>query len=173
MNREDNFAWFVEEIDNSLIFMLRDGKEMLGSYYADSISINGTDTVSVKFANINDLTNFIDYSLVRFVNSLDRADIIDIPIKKIYDLFKIAKNDDNGAIYLKDINSFAVFSDKVISDGYAIIPYMIKELEPELINLLKRIASFDDLNMNEKIDVLENLNLISYHKTKEREDLKR
>ncbi len=173
MDREDNFEWLVQEIDRSLIFMLRSGKEMLGSYYADAININGSDSVLVKFANINDLTNFINYSLVRFVNVRDKTNIIDIPVKKIYKLLDVAKSNGTSAIALDELDSFAVLSDKVVSRGYAIIPYMTRELDEELVSVLKKISEFDKLDMNEKIDVLEDVNLISYHKFKEKEGLKR
>ncbi len=173
MNKEDNFDWLVREIDECLIFMLKSGKEMLGSYYAESIRINGIDLVSVKFANINDLTNFVNYSLIRFVNSLDKTNIIDIPIKKIYTLVSTAKRDGSGMVELDELNSFAVLNDKVVSRGYAVVPYLVKELDQEVLSVIKKISTFDSLSMNDKIDALEDINLVSYHKIKEKEGLKK
>ena len=173
MNREYDFQWVVNEIDNSLIFMLKSGKELLGSYYADSLKINGIDMVSVKFANINDLTNFVNYSLVRFVNSLDKTNIIDIPIKKIYELISAVKSSDPEPIELEKLGSFAVLSDKVVSYGYAIVPYKVRDANDEFVDMMRKISEFDQLSMNQKIDVLEDINLINYHKDMEKEGLKK
>ena len=167
MDREYDFKWVINEIDNSLIFMLRSGKEVLGSYYADSLKINGIDMVSIKFANINDLTNFVNYSLVRFVNSLDETNIIDIPIKKIYELITTVKNSDPEPIELEKLGSFAVLSDKVVSYGYAIVPYKVRDASDEFVDMVRKISEFDQLNMNQKIAVLEDINLMNYQKEKE------
>ena len=174
MDKEYNFEWITEEIDNSLIFMLKSGKEILGSYHVQSLKFNGIDDVKVKFANINDLTNFINYTCVRFVNS-QNSNVVDIPISKINDLYsKLVLEEGNPQpVALTDLNCFAVLDDKVVSEGYAIVPYKINECSDEFNKIMKLIANFSSLSMNNKIDVLEEINLINYHKVKEKQGLKR
>ena len=71
MDRIDDFSWMLDEIDNTLIFMLRDGLEMLGSYQVNSLKMNGMDPVNVRFANIADLNNFVSYATIRFNDSVN------------------------------------------------------------------------------------------------------
>lgn len=170
MDKVYNFNWMIEDIDESIIFILRDGKENLGSYAVGELRSNMANEVSVKFANINDLTNFINFTSVRFVDSLNPENIVDIPIRNLYTLFDkstgIAEDEPNG-IRLNEIDAFAVNTGRVVSEGYAMYVYKVNEESDDLKDVMHITHTFNELSMNDKIDALEEINLINYQRCKE------
>ena len=169
MDNLDEYNWLLDDIDNTLIFMLRDGKEMLGSYRANSLMVNGNEAVKIRFANIMDLTDFINYGMVRFVNTVNKDNIVDIPIRKLGNLYKACSTVIDSVpqgITLNELDTFSVYNDKVIKDGYAIYGYKIGEVSDELNQIMVLSGKFDKLNMNDKIEALEDINLINYERSK-------
>lgn len=163
-----NFNWLLSDIDETLIFMLMDGKGMLGSYKASGFVVNGNNIVTIRFANIMDLTNFVDYGMVRFVNTLNKENIIDIPLKKLNHLYKASSEVIDRVprgVELPELNTFSVYNGKVVTDGYAIYGYKIGEPSEDLKQILTITNGYDKLNMNEKIEALEDINLISYERS--------
>ena len=169
MNKSEDFNWLLNDIDNTLIFMLRDGKQMLGSYQVTSLRINGDDSSTVRFANIADLTNFASYATVRFTDSVNEENIIEIPLKELNKVYKACSEVVDSVpkgINLNEINSFAVVDGKVVKDGYTIYGYKIAHISLELDEILDITSNFDELSQNEKIDALEDINMINYQQNK-------
>ena len=170
MDKVYNFDWMVEDIDKSIIFILRDGKENLGSYAVSELRFNVIDDVSVKFANISDLTDFINYTSVRFVDSLNPENIVEIPIRKLCNLYDksngIAEGKPKG-IRLNEVEAFAINEGKAVSDGYAMYVYSINEESDDLKDIMNIASSFNELSMNDKIEALEDINLINYQRCKQ------
>lgn len=172
MDNTYDFSWLIKEIDESMIFILRDGECVLGSYQIREIVTNVIDDVNVKFANINDLTNFINYASIRFVDSINNDNFVDIPIRKLKSLYdsanKITKETSNS-IRLNEIDAFGIYNNHAVSSGYAIIPYLINfdKNGEDFNDTINIAANFLDLSMNQKIIALEKLNLINYRKSKE------
>ena len=167
MNEMYSFDWLISDIDASIIFMLRDGKEMLGSYSVSELKTNGLDDTNIKFANINDLTNFINYTTVRFVESQNRSNIIEIPLRSLYTLYQNTNeitSDEIKAISLPELDAFGVHNEHVLRNGYAIYAYKINEETEELKEIMQITHEFASLNMNDKINALENINLINYQR---------
>ena len=170
MNRIDEYNWLLEDIDNTLIFILKDGKEMLGSYKVDSLIVNGNEQVKVRFANIMDLTTFVSYGMVRFVDPQNKENIVDIPLKNLGKLYKASSKVIDGVpegIRLTDLDTFSVCNGKIAKDGFAIYGYIVNELSEELADIMRITSQYDKLSMNDKIEALEDINLLNYQKTKE------
>ena len=157
-----DFKWLVGDIDASMIFILRDGKTELGSYSVKELKALSEDGSAVKFAIIKDLTDFIEYTTVRFVNSRDNESIIDIPLKKLLMLYQ--KND---GIYLKEIDAIGIYKE-VISKGYVIYPYVVNEPSEDLTEVMTIANNFETLDMDKKIDALEELNIINYQRNNQK-----
>ena len=164
-----DFKWLVGDIDASMIFMLRDGKDALGSYCINGLNMNGVEEPGVKFANISDLTNFINYTTVRFANSLNPEDVVDIPLRNILVLYEngneIATEKARG-LSLDELEGFGVFDGRVINNGYAIYAYKINEPSEELDVVMKLTHTFNGLSMNDKINALEDINLANYQRSR-------
>lgn len=169
MNKAYDFNWLIGDIDESILFMLRDGKEMLGSYYVNDLITIGLEDDNVKFANISDLTNFINYTMVRFVNSLDNTSVIEIPLRNLSILYEKSNNivaDEPNGLSLEELGAFGVNDDHVLRNGYAIYSYKINKPSEELHELMHLTHSFNDFSMNDKINALEEINLINYQRNK-------
>ena len=170
MNNEYNFDWVVQDIDESLIFILRDGKENLGSYAVSELKTNSYDDVNVKFANINDLTNFVNYTAVRFVDSLNPENFIEVPLRNLCVLYEknsgITEEEPQG-IRLSGIDAFGINAGRAVNDGYAMYVYTINEESDDLKDLMNITHKFNELSMNDKIDALEEINLINYQRCKQ------
>ena len=167
MDKMYSFDWLISDIDASIIFMLRDGKEMLGSYSVSELKTNGLEEANIKFANINDLTNFINYTTVRFAESQNNSNIIEIPLSSLYILYQNTNeitSDKVKAITLPDLEAFGVHNEQILRNGYAIYAYKINEESEELKEVMRLTNKFASLNMNDKINALEEINLINYQR---------
>ena len=79
MNKVYDFKWIVKEIDSSVMILLYQDDKMVGGYQATYILAGDMNKLEVKFANIDDLNNFINYAVVRFCDVENKYNIIDIP----------------------------------------------------------------------------------------------
>ena len=166
MNIEYDFNWLVGEIDNSIILKLLKDKEVIGVYQVNEILDIALNPVKVKFAVINDLLNFVNYTIVRFVDVNDRSNIIDIPFRKIWLLYL------NGTMIGEKVNKRIKLSKleaKFYSDGqvlkdndYYVYSYKVNEESEELGKVMKIAFDFRYLGMQQTSDALANLNLINY-----------
>ena len=169
MDKVYNFDWMLSDIDDSIIFILQDGRESLGSYAVSELRSNVADDVSVKFANISDLTNFVNFTSVRFVDALNPENIVDIPIRNLCALYEDSNEiteDKPKGIRLNEIEAFAVNAGRVVSDGYALYVYRINEETDDLKEIMGITHTFNGLSMNDKIEALEDINLINYQRGK-------
>lgn len=169
--RTYDFSWMVDDIDSSIIFMLANGEETIGSYQVKELLSADFDKVLVKFANIDDLTNFIHFASARFVDSLNEKNFIDIPIRNLHMLYSLSNQvgqTPRNSILLNKLGTFSVRDGRVSNDGgYALYVYKINEPSEELTTVLLAAAGFEEKNMNEKIDSLEEINLINYQRSKD------
>lgn len=165
MNKVYDMNWLINEIDNNLTIILYNKDKSLGTYHVDKVITNTQDEISIKFANIEDLNNFINLSFVRFKNTNDLKSIIDIPINKLYLLF--SKLEKNVTIPLDDLNAFSIYKDKMINKDYYILINQTKEISDEFKKVINIAHNYQTLGMQEKFDALEDINLINYHKEKD------
>ena len=169
MDKEYSFDWLKEDVDSSIIFILRSGNEALGSYQVGEILTNGIDNVPIKFANISDLDNFVNLAMIRFVDWGDTSNFIDIPIRNLAKLYAGALNfgeEDSKGIAVNDLQAFSIYDGSVANKGYAIYAYRVNEESQELKIVMSIASKYGSLSMNQKIDALEEINLLNYQRNK-------
>lgn len=173
MNNINNFDWVVKELYNSILLELY-YKGISGLVYyapfevAEIKDVTGED-INVAFANIDDITKLLTMSMIRFnVNIMNGKDIIDIPFRKIYNLYlnsgNILINKDGNDISLSELEAFSICDGKVISENYYLRIHLINEMSDELVELLKIANDFGNMGMQEKFDALSRVNMINYKK---------
>lgn len=176
MNKKYDFGWLIYDIDNSIIFSLIKNNKIVSNYQVRELLINGIDLVNVEFANTNDLINLINFSVIRFVDVLNDKNIIDIPLRRLYLLYlnsnKLGENT-NKLIDLRDLFTFSVYNNNVISDlDYKICVCKINNESDELLKIMKIAYEYSDKGMQEKFDALGEINLINYNRCKNDENIK-
>ena len=168
MDKVYDFSWLVSEIDSSMILKLMKDDESLGVYQVSDILDASLEKVKVKFANANDLINFINHSVVRFRGNNDDYSILDIPFRKIWLLYlnsnSINKND-KRKVNLSKLDAFLVCNGDLVKDECYIYPYKVNKESDELRKVMKIAFNFGYLGMQEKFDTLAKVNLINYHMT--------
>ena len=166
-----DFKWLVDDIDQSMIFILRSGKELLGTYQVSDILSNGFENLSVKFANIDDLTKFVNYAFVRFTNYKRDDCIIDVPIRKLHYLYahaNLTDEDDIWGVSLQDIDAFGVLNGNALGNGYALYTYKINDTTPELEEIMQIASSFFSLSPDAKLRALGRVNEINMERDKKK-----
>ena len=165
MNIEYDFGWLVGEIDNSIILKLFKDKEVIGIYQVNEVLDVALNPVKVKFAVVNDLLNFVNYTIVRFVDVSDNSKIIDIPFRKIWMLYLNGTSlgeKANKRIKLSKLEANFVSSGKVLKDDYYVCSYKVNKESEELKKIMKIAFDFRYLGMQQTSDALANINLINY-----------
>jgi len=160
-----DFSWLVKEIDNSIILKLASEDEIIGIYQVSDILNTSFDKVKVRFANANDLINFINYSFIRFKNVSDNDSFIDIPIRKIWLLFlssNLLQEDGKKRINLNKLDAFSIYNGEALRGNYFIYTYKINKESDELKKIMKIAFSFGYFGMQDKFDALGKINLINY-----------
>lgn len=166
MDQVYSFDWLIQEIDNSIILKLVNTDGVIGVYQvSDLIMGYNFDKVAVKFANANDLINFINYGAVRFRDVNYPENIIDIPIKKVWRLFlnsNLIGKGNKKKSSLKQLNAFVVYDKETLKDDALIYTYKVNNESDELRKVLKLAFNFDYLGMQDMFNALAKINLINY-----------
>ena len=92
MAKNNNFKWVMQDIESTLmlnVMYTRNGvNEKYGVFSVTDVLETPCDELEIENGNINDLTNLLTLGVVRFTNIVDSADVIEIPFKKLYLLYK-------------------------------------------------------------------------------------
>ena len=131
-----NFSWLVEDIYASLIIRLYYNDEDFGTYEACDIRDVTGSLVDIEFANIEDITNLLTLSVVRFINVIDKNSFIDIPIRNLYKLYE----DDNFEnmiiserdIDIKELDGFSLIDGVIGNNNYRIRVFVTNMISEDL-----------------------------------------
>ena len=81
-----NFDWIKNDIDNTLVLkvLYKSGNnlEEYGVFNVFDVLETTGDQLEIETANIDDLTNFLNLGIVRYINMKDSSDVLDIPFIK-------------------------------------------------------------------------------------------
>lgn len=173
----NNFKWLVNDIYDSIILKLYyndNGNDVLcGSFEVfDFLDVVG-DELDIEFANIDDITKMLTMGIVRFVNVDESSDIIDIPFRNMYKLYKNSnKLEDISTSYnrvsLDELECFSIFDGASISQGqgYFINGYLVSNQSEDLDSVMMIASNFGSLGMQEKFDALAKVNLVNYNRVR-------
>ena len=116
----------------------------------------------------DDLTNFINYSVIRFTNIQNEKNIIDIPLRKLqllYDNSNKIGDISNKKISFETLEAFTIYNNNVISVGLNFISFKINEPSDEFKEILQISSTYPTMGMQEKFDALNKINIINYQKS--------
>ena len=163
-----DFNWILNDVDQTLIFMIRDANHMLESYQVSELRISGTNPVIVREANIMDLTEFVNFATIRFVGSLDKKNVVDIPLRKLALLYESSSDVTDGSpkgMNLSELDTFAVYNGNVIKDEGKIYGYKIGEVSDDLKTVMNIAGHYNDADMKGQLEALKEIYQISYERT--------
>ena len=165
-----NFKWLADDIDNTLVLKVisNDTSEIsYGAYCVYDILETDGDKIDVKTANIDDLTNLLTLGIVRFVNIGNNNDVLDIPFRNIYLLYKNARvlgEDIEGRLMsFKELDVFSVINGNM-HDDLLVFSGVIGNVSDDLKVLIDVAYNFGKLGMQEKLDVLNKITMINHRR---------
>ena len=166
MDKVYDFGWMVNEIDNSIAIVLTKDNLTLSTYQISHILTGDMKQMEVKFANVEDLENFVLYAVVRFYDVRNRKNIIDIPVRKLKQIYENSNKYDSEKkkkkIKLGELECFSVVNDGTYNDDIAIEVISFDEISDGLKKIIDLCSKYGKMNMMEKFDALCDINLINY-----------
>ena len=171
MTNNDNFKWLTSDIDNTLVLkVLYKNKDELKEYglfnVIDVLETTG-DMLEVETANIDDLTSLLTLGIVRFVNIEDNSDILDIPFRNLYLLYKngniLGKSYESKFISFKEIEAFSII-DGTIENDFLVVSTVINDVSEDLEEVMRIANSYKDYGMQEKFDALTKITMINHRR---------
>ena len=171
MTNKNNFKWLMNDIDKTLILKViykKDSKEEeYGVFNVLDVLETTGDELEVKTANIDDLTNLLTLGIVRFVNMLDSSDILDIPFRNLYLLYKNASvlggSDSGRMMSLSELDIFSVI-DGTVRNEFLVLSAVISDATEELTEVMKIAHEFGNYSMQEKFDALSKITVINHRR---------
>ena len=166
-----NFMWVEEDIRDTLVLKViyrENGKEELYGIFEvlDVLETTG-EQLDIKTANIDDLTNMVNYGMVRFVNVVDDSDIIDIPLRNLIVLYRNGNVLGNTCVKkivsFRELEAFSII-DGAITDDLEIIPALINKPSEDLENIMNVSSLYAGYGMQEKFNALSEINLINHRR---------
>ena len=171
MNKTYDFDWMIREIDNSMVLALIKDNKVVSSYQICYILTGDMRQIEVKFANISDLDNFVNYAVARFYDILNKNNIIDIPIRKLKELYENSNNIDNignrKRIELASLDAFSVLDGKPIGKEYSIEAIKFQDISSEFQEIINICSKYGKMDLMEKFEALESVNVTNYRVDKE------
>lgn len=169
MTSENNFKWLASDIDNTLVLKViyknEQMEEKYGVFNVKEVLETSVDELEVETANINDLTNLLTLGRVIFVNYDDSSDILDIPFRNLYLIYKnaqvLGKEGVPKTLSFQELDAFSVI-DGTIRNDCLVISAIISEVSPELENVMKVAYEFGGYSMQEKFDALSDITFINH-----------
>ena len=166
---ENNFKWLINDIDNSLVLKViyknNDVLEEYGVFNVNDVLETPCDELEISTGNINDLTNLLTLGVVSFVNINDRKDILDVPFRKLYLLYKngnmLGKNNENKLISFGELDTFSII-DGTIRNDLLVFSAIIDKPSDELEQLMKISYEYGSYGMQEKMDALNKITIINH-----------
>jgi len=171
MTKNNNFKWLVSDIDNTLVLKVvyknARMEDVYGVFNVRDVLETPCDEIEVETANINDLTNLLTLGRVVFVNFEDSSDVLDIPFKNLYLLYKNAQvlGDDANEKMLRfqEIDAFSII-DGTIRNDCLVMSAIISQVSPELEEIMKIAYEFGGYSMQEKFDALSKITYINHQR---------
>lgn len=169
MTINNNFKWLANDIDSTLVLKVvsvEDGKEnSYGAYCVCDILETDGDKINITTANIDDLTSLLTLGMVRFVNISNNSDILDIPFRNIYLLYKNAKvlgeEKEGRLMSFNELDAFPVIKGKM-RDDLLVFSGVIGEVTGDLSQVMEIAYLFGSYGMQEKFDALSKITMINH-----------
>ena len=167
----NNFKWLINDIDSSLILKVIYKKENVieeyGAFNVNDVLETPCDELEISTGNINDLTNLLTLGVVRFVNINDRKDILEIPFRKLYLLYKngniLGENKENKLISFVDLDTFSII-DGTVRNDLLVFSAVIDKPTNELEEVMKISYEYGSYSMQEKMNALEKVTIINHRR---------
>ena len=166
---ENNFKWLISDIDNSLVLKViyknKDVLEEYGVFNVSDVLETPCDELEISTGNINDLTNLLTLGVVRFINVSDCKDILEIPFRKLYLLYKngnmLGNNNENKLISFEELDTFSII-DGTIRNDLLVFSAIIDKPSNELEEIMKISYEYGSYGMQEKMDSLNKITIINH-----------
>ena len=171
MDKVYDFNWMTSEIDNSIVFgLIKDGK-FVSTYQVSYLLTSDMHRIEVKFANIKDLEDFINFAVVRFYDIANQYNIIDIPLRKLKVLFDRSNDWDNNKkkrIKLSELDCFSVIDGKRNNGEYSIEVVKYQDVSEEFMSVLLICSDYcEQRGLMEKYDALVDVNSANVRRERE------
>lgn len=165
---DNNFKWLVNDIYSTLVIkIIYDDNTVLGTFDVSDVLETTGNKLEVKTANIDDLTNFLTLGIVRFVNVINGDDIVDIPFRNLYRLYKnanvLSSNSEGILTSFKEIEAFSVLNGVVREDLF-IVSSLISEVSNDLDEIMQIAYEYGSYGMQKKFDALSRVTLINHRR---------
>ena len=171
-----NYDWLIKDISNSIIINLfyceNDNETLYDSYDVLSLLDVVNEPVNIKFANIDDITNLLTINKIRFISPKNPQDIIDVPVRNIYKLYKNATyidkigKEEKKLISTSDLDAFVIADGASVKDGFFIEIIQIRQESEQLKEFIEITKDFGNMGMQEKFDALSSTNNLNYRRVK-------
>lgn len=166
---ENNFKWLINDIDNSLVLRViyknNDIIEEYGVFNVSDVLETPCDELEISTGNINDLTNLLTLGVVRFINISDHKDVLEIPFRKLYLLYKngnmLGINNENKLISFQELDTFSII-DGTIRNDLLVFSAVIDKPSNELEEIMKISYEYGSYGMQEKMDALNKITIINH-----------
>ena len=166
MDKVYDFNWMNSEIDNSVVLALIKDNKVVSNYQVNYILTSDMNQVEVKFANIDDLEQFVNYAVIRFYDITNKYNIIDIPIRKLKELYDksndVEDTTDRKRIKFSDLECFSVINGKTNSEDYSIEVVKFQEVSDEFMKIITICSKYNKMDTMEKFEALGEINLTNY-----------
>lgn len=170
MTENYNFKWLKNDIDSTLVIKIAGDsfeKEHQGIYCIYDVLESDFDKISIKFANIDDLTNLLTLGVVRFINVINKNDILDIPFRNLYKLYENANvlgaEQIGRLLSFKELEVFSVLNGEV-RDDLMLYSAVIDDVSEELNEVMKIAYDFNSYGMQQKFDALYRITDINHQR---------
>ncbi|MBQ2872781.1 MAG: hypothetical protein IJE89_02140 [Bacilli bacterium] len=171
MTKNNNFKWLTSDIDKTLILKVvyknGDLQEEYGVFNISDVLETTGDELEVETANIDDLTKFLTLGIVRFTNVSDDSDILDIPFRNLYQLYKnanmLGEESEQKLIPFSDLDTFSVI-DGTVRNDLLVFSATISEVSEDLEQVMKIAYEYNNYGMQDKFDALSKITLINHRR---------
>ena len=173
MALNNNFKWLKNDIDSTLVIKIISNKfnnDNYGVYYVYDVLESDWDKIDVKFANIDDLTNLLTLGIVRFMNVVNEKDILDIPFRNLYKLYKNANvlgSEKKGKLTsFSELDTFSVI-DGDVKDNLMVYSAVVDRVSDDINEVMKIAYEFGSYGMQQKFNALLRINDINHKRLME------
>ena len=168
MTDNKNFKWLTNDIYSTLVLKVMSDKDtILGVFNISGILETTGEKLEVETANIDDLTNLLTLGMVRFTNVLDNSDILDIPFRNLYKLYKNANtldaNEKEKFLPFKEIDIFSVING-VVRNDLLLSSTVINKVSDDLNEVMRIASDFGNYGMQEKFDAMTKVTMINHRR---------
>ena len=138
-----------------------------GIFNIEDVLETPCDKLEIDAGNINDLTNLLTLGIVRFINTNDRSDVLEVPFRLLWLLYRDANvlgvENDEKFISFKELDTFSVIDGTVRNDLF-VFSAKINEPSVDLRKVMEIAYEYGNYGMNEKIKALEEVDDINHRR---------